>query len=161
MAGPYFNTGVFSTRITDNDTVGPKEELGVWRYEAGKVLRYVKSGSLIPAYESVRLDHSVTTAALMGNQVVQTDGATNVFMGVAEVTFANLSFGWITVYGPATARVAGPQADGTTSARDGAPLGPSGNTGVLSIRNTSHFNAVAVAVQSGLSAGSAIFIRML
>jgi len=153
--GPYLNTGPFKTRITDNDAVGPVEELGVWRFEAGKILRYVKSGSLIPRFESCKFDTAVTTAALMGNQVLQCDGSTNMFAGVAESTFANLSFGWVTLYGPATARVAALTIPGT-------PLGPDITaTGVLSVRNISHFNAAAVAVQSGLSMGSAVFVSGL
>ena len=155
MPGPYLNTGAFSTQIGTNDLVGPAEELGVWRFEGAKIVRYVKSGSLIPRYEPVRVDFTVSTAALIGHQVLQTDGATNMFFGVADnATFANLSFGWVTVYGPATARV-------DTLLIPGSPLGPSVTTGVLTIRNSSHFNAVAVAVQSGLSAGSAIFVTVL
>lgn len=150
--GPYLNVGPFKTRITANDTT-QQEELGVWRFEAGKVLRYVKAGALIPAGEAVKLDSSVTTAALMGHQVLQTSGATDMMLGIAEVTLANLGFGWVTVYGPATGRVA------TTAA--GAGIGPSANTGVLSISNTSHFNAAAIAMQTGLSAGSAVFISVL
>ena len=153
--GPYLNIGVFQTKITDNDLVGPKEELGSWRYEGAKVVRYVKSGSLVPQYEGLKLDATVTTAALMGNQVLQCDGLTNMFFGVADnATFANLSFGWVTMYGPATARVA------TTTIPESS-LGPSANTGVLSIRSTCHFNAVAVALQTGISAGSAVFVTVL
>lgn len=89
-----------------------------------------------------------------GGQVLQTSGVTNMFIGIAEVTMAKDVFGWITIYGPATARVA-------TTTIPLSPLGPSADTGVLSIRNTSHFNAVALAVESGLSFGSAIFISVL
>ena len=153
MAGPYLNTGPFKTRITDTHAIGPQEELGVLRFEAGKILRYVKFGALVPAGESVRLDFSVTTAALMGAQVLQTSAATDMFMGISEVTGPLLNFGWVTIYGPATGRV---NLDAA-----GSGLGPSGNTGVLSIRNSSHFNAVAIAMQTGLSAGSAVFISQL
>lgn len=153
MPGPYLNTGPFKTKISDNDLIGPVEELGVWRFEAGKILRYIKTGALIPRFEACKYDTTVTTAALMGNQVLQCDGATNIFAGVVEASLASLSFGWITVLGPATARVA-------TGEIPGTPLGPDRTaTGVLSVRNTSHFNASAVAVQSGLSFGSAVFLR--
>ena len=151
--GPYLNTGPFRTAITANDAT-QQEELGVWRFEAGKILRYVRAGALIPRFESVRGQFDVTTAALMGNQVLQTSAATDIFFGVAETTLASLNFGWITTYGRATARVVAGEIPGS-------PLGPSSTTGVLTIRNTSHFNAVALALQSGLSAGSAIFIAML
>ena len=153
--GPFLNTGIFRTRITDNDLVGPVEELGVWRYEAGKILRYVKSGALIPRNEAVRFDSSATTAALIGNQVLQVSGRTNVMAGIADnATFASLSFGWITVAGPATARVA-------DAAIVGSQLGPSANTGVLADSYIAtptilHFKAVALA--AGLSSGSAIFL---
>jgi hypothetical protein len=156
MPGPYLNSGPFRSTIRDAHVIGPLEELGVWRFEAGKVLRYVKAGALIPAGEAVRFDTSVagTSAALLGNQVLQASGATDVFAGIAEVTLPNLSFGWITMYGPATGRV-------VSATIPGSPLGPSTLTGVLDIRNSSHFNAVAVALQSGLSAGSAVFISVL
>lgn len=147
------NIGALRTTITANDT-SQQEELGVWRFEAGRILRYVRAGALIPRFESVRGDFTVTTAALMGNQVLQTSGATDMFFGVAETTLASLNYGWITTYGPATARV-------DSALIPGSPLGPSSTTGVLTIRNTSHFNAVALALQSGLSMGSAVFIVVL
>lgn len=154
MAGPYLNVGQFKTRITANDAE-QQEELGIWRFEAGKVLRYVKAGALIPAGEVVQIDSSVAGGSplLIGHQVIAAVGATNIFGGVAESTIAALRFGWVTTYGPATARV--------ESLAPGSALGPSLSTGVLTIRNTSHFNAVAVALASGLSAGSAIFISVL
>ena len=153
MSGPYLNTGPFKTKITANDTT-QQEELGVWRFEAGKVLRYVKASALIPAGEALKMDSSVTTAALMGMQVQASSGATDMFFGIAETTLAALNFGWVTIYGPATGRV-------VTADAAGAGLGPSANTGVLSIRNTSHFNAAAIAIQTGLSAGSAVFVSVL
>ena len=153
MPGPYLNVGPFRSRVTDTHAIGPQEELGVWRFEAGKIYRYVKFGALIPAFEACRLDSTVTTAALFGNQVLQTSAATDMFMGIAEVTGPNLAFGWITAYGNATGRVAGEAA--------GSALGPSANTGVLSIRNTSHFNTSAIAAAAGLSMGSAVFIHVL
>ena len=158
MAGPYLSTGSFKTRITSVDTTA-QEELGIWRWEAGKVLRYVKAGSLIQAFEPVRLDFTVAGGSplLLGNQVLPVSASTDVFMGIAEVTMANLNFGWITVYGPATARV-------NTNEIPGAALGPSnaaGASGILAIRNSSHFSAVAVALQTGLSMGSAVFVTVL
>lgn len=153
MPGPYLNVGLFQTAVSDNDTT-QKEELGVWRFSGGKVYKYTKSGALIPRGEPCRYDFTVTTAALIGNQILQSSAVTDIFAGVAEATFASLSFGWLTVYGPATGRV-------DTNVIPGSPLGPSSTTGVLTIRNTSHFNAVAVALETGLSAGSAIFISVL
>lgn len=153
MPGPFLNSGFFQTSITQSDATA-KEELGVWRFDSGKILKYVKASALIPAREAITLDATVTTAALMGNQVRATAGPTDMFLGVAETTLPLLGFGWATIYGPATARVA-------TLEVQGAPLGPSTNTGVLSIRNTSHYNAAAIALQTGLSAGSAIFISVL
>jgi len=150
VPGPYLNQGIFRTRITGTDTTA-QEELGVFRYEAGKILRYVQAQLLVQAREPVRAQFDVTTAALMGNRVLASSAVTDMFFGIAEVTLPALGFGWVTVYGPATARV-------DTAAIPGSPLGPSGTSGVLTIRNTSHFNAAAIALQTGLSAGSAIFI---
>lgn len=111
---------------------------------------------MIPAFEVVTHDSTVTsaTAALVGNQVVQASGDTNMFLGIAEVTMAGSNYGWITTYGPATARV-------VSAVIPMQPLGPGSSTGVLSIRNTSHFNAAALAVASGLSMGSTVFVSVL
>lgn len=155
MPGPYLNVGPFKTAV--DETVTDQrlaDELGVWRFEAGKILRYVQAAALIPRFEALRVDATVTTAGLIGHRVLQTSGATDMFMGIAEVTFPNLGFGWATIYGRATARVVAGEIPGS-------PLGPSSTTGVLTIRNTSHFNAAAIALQSGLSAGSAIFVSVL
>ena len=155
MPGPFINTGAFATRASDNDAVGPKDELGVWRFEAGKILRYVKSGALIPRYEAVTVDETVSTAALLGNQVLQTGTISEMLFGVADqATFANLSFGWVTVFGNATARVAA----GTVP---GAYLAASAATGVLSGLGASNMQVGALALQSGLSAGSAVYITTL
>ncbi len=154
MPGPYLSQGIFRTRITTTNTDAAQEELGIWRYEAGKVLRYVKAGALIPGGEAVKIDTTVTTAALMGNQVLQTSGRTDMLLGIAEVTLPNLGFGWITCYGPATARV-------VTTTVPASALGPDSSTGVLQIRTATDFNAAAIALQSGLSAGSAVFITIV
>jgi len=151
LPGPYLNQGAFRTRITQQDST-QEEELGIFRFEAGKILRYCRAGDLIPRFESVRLDTARHIS--VGGQVLQTSGVTNMFVGIAEVTMAKDNFAWVTIYGPATGRVAAGEIPLS-------PLGPSANTGVLSIRNTSHFNAVAIAVESGLSAGSAVFISVL
>ena len=153
MPGPYLNSGVYSTRVTDNDT-SQKEELGVLRFEGGKLYRYVKSGALIAAYSALKLDVSASTAAAAMTQAVQTSTDTDMFFGVNEVTMALNSFGWITVYGPATARV-------TTGIVPGVALGTTNTTGILGIRQISHFSAAGLAVASGLSAGSPIFISVL
>lgn len=155
MPGPYLNTGLFDSKVTDNHTVGPKTELGVWRFEAGKILRYVKSAHAIDKNAAVKMDATVTTAALIGHQVGMTSAATDLLFGVAETTFAALSFGWVTVSGVATARV-------DSLAAAGQPLGPhQGNTGMLSFRSYSHFHAGAVALAAGLSGGSAVHINAL
>ena len=149
MAGPFLNTGVFQTRVTDTDTT-QKEELGVLRFEGAKLYRYSKAGALIPAYSALKLDTSVSTAA----QVVQTSTDTDMFFGIAEVTIALNSFGWATIYGPATSRA-------QTGVVPGVALGTSNFTGVLGIRQVSHFSAAGLAVATGLSAGSSIFISVL
>lgn len=153
MPGPYLSTGAFRTRVTAN-SASQEEEVGIWRFEGGKIYRYMRAGDLIPAGENVRMDFSVVTGSpgLIGGQVLQTSGPTNVFLGIAETTLASGNYGWITVYGPATARVA-------TNQIPGGSLGPDVTaTGVLSIRNTSHFMVGALALQTGLSAGSAVFV---
>jgi hypothetical protein len=156
MAGPYLNQGSFKTRITDVDTT-PQEELGIWRFEAGKVLRYVKAGALIPQYEAVMFDESATASpGLFGNQVIQSIGESHMLLGVADqATMASLSYGWITVYGQATARV-------VTATVPGNSLGVGTLTGVLArVQTSTFFMPRLIAVQTGLSAGSAVFIAVL
>ena len=153
--GPYLNSGLFGGPGTQNDLVGPKEELGLWRFDAGRILRYVKSGSLIPRNEAVRLDFTATTAALIGRQVVQTDAPTNILFGIADNhTFANLSFGWVTVYGNATSRV-------TIDLASGIRLGPTATTGVLGVTQNSSFQGQAIALATGVSSGSAVHVCAL
>lgn len=162
MPGPYLNSGIFRTTITET-TSEKREEFGVYRFESGKIYRYVKAGALIPAGEAVVGDHSVTTAGLIGNQVVALGSTTNMLiLGVAEATLSNLGHGWITVHGPATARV-------VTNAPAGAHLGANaGNaatpvqTGVLNLWSpATSLSVFAIALQTGLSAGSAIYIKAL
>jgi len=154
MPGPYTNIGGYQTRINANDTT-QREELGSWRYEAGKVLRYVKASAIIPSGAAVKIDTTVTTAALIGNQVILTIAPTDMCVGIAETTLSALNFGWITCYGPATASVS------TQAAAPGQYVGPSSTSGVLAVASTSLFNAAAVALQSGLSAGSAVYVTVL
>lgn len=149
---PYLNIGIFKTRITDTNTVAD-EEVGIWRAEAGKILRYVKASAPINQYMAVAFDTTVTTAALMGNQVRTTQVAADPFYGIAEVTLPNLGFGWVTVYGPATARVA-------TATVPGVYLAASTASGILTTAvGASGF--AAIALQTGLSAGSAIYVKNL
>lgn len=156
MPGPFLNTGAFGDLVTETHTV-PREELGVWRFEAGKILRYVKAGALIPRYEGVMWDENATaTAALFGNQVVQCIGESHLLLGIADqATFALNTYGWITAFGQATARV-------VTNTVPGNTLGIGTVTGVLArIQTSTNFLPKAIAVQTGLSAGSAIFITSL
>src|SRR5687767_14623506 len=106
MAGPFLNQGVFSSPATETHTV-PQEELGVWRFEAGKILRYVKAGTAINRYAAVMWDESATvTAALFGNQIMCGIGESHMMLGVADqATLSINNYGWITVYGPATCQV--------------------------------------------------------
>lgn len=153
MPSPYFNIGVFRTGVGSVDTTAV-EELGIYRAEAGKILRYVKASAPIPAGESVRLDAAVTTGALIGGQVLQTSSPTDVFFGIAEATMPILNFGWVTVAGPATGRV-------RTGEIPGIALNVGTLTGVLQSGGaTGAFvgNYVGLALQSGLSAGSAVYL---
>lgn len=153
MPGPYLNQGVFRTTVSQVDTT-PQEELGIWRFEAGKILRYVKANAAIPAGASVKADAPIVTAALMGNQVVGTTGVTDMLLGVMETTLPLGQYGWITCFGPATAMV-------VTNTIPAQGLAPGASSGVLGIAATCNYNAAAVAIQTGLSAGSAIFITVL
>src|SRR5882724_5539788 len=128
MPGPFLNSGIFQTRVTDTSTTA-QEELGVWRFENGKIYRYNKAGALLLAYQALKLD--TTTGGQLGAQVIQVTTDTDVFLGVAEVTIALNSFGWITTYGPATCRVA-------VAAVPGVALGPANATGALTIRQVSN-----------------------
>lgn len=154
MPGPYLNTGAFKTRVTSNDST-QQEELGVWRFEDGNIYRYVRANALIPRGEPVVLDTTVTTAALMGHYVLQLSSATAMIMGIAEATLASGNFGWITAYGPATARV-------VTNTIPNVALTGSTTTGVLATwSSTAGLFERAIALQTGLSAGSAVFITAL
>lgn len=154
MPGPFLNIGQFSTSVSQNDTV-QKEELGVWRFEGGRVLRYVRSGAVIPQFSAVTAQTNLATAALFGNQVIPTSARTHMLFGVADNSaFASGSFGWITVFGVATGRT-------TTGTTPGTVLQPGTATGVLDVWASTNLQAFALALQTGLSAGSAVFVRAL
>lgn len=153
MPGPYLNEGAFKTKVTDvvtsTDTVS-REELGIWRFDAGRILRFMQAGSNIFPGEAVTLN----TAVVAGTSVIQTSADTNLLFGVAEVSMPLNYYGWVTIYGPATARAG-------VNVAIASGLGPNVATGVLTIRNTSHFNGAAIAMAAGVSSGSAVYITQL
>lgn len=161
--GPYLNQGAFKTTISANDAT-PQEELGIWRFEAGKIYKYVKvtssATSPIMAGAAVKSDSNFATqtAALAGNQVVFSSGVTNLVLGIAETTLAAANYGWLTCYGPATAMV-------VSNVIPDSLLGPSASTGVLGIigstSNIVGLNPMGITIQTGLSAGSAVFVSAL
>lgn len=121
----------------------------------------MQATSLVLQYTPVQIDVTTTTGLLMGAQVVALNplqaqgtggGSQMPFVGIAEATIPLNNFGWITVNGPATGRV-------VTSTIPGTYVGGGTVSGILGVANASQmFLANAIALQTGLSAGSAIFI---
>lgn len=154
MPGPYLNVGIFEGPPSNIDSVQKHEE-GVLRYDAGRILQYVKFGANITANDWVQGD---TTQFANPFQVIQLAASvTQVPLGVAQAGGTSGSWGWITREGPATANVA-------TTAFAGSPLRPSGTAGRLGPEWTTaptYLGGYAVAVATGMTTGSLVNVRCL
>lgn len=161
MAGPFLHSGAWVTAVTANDST-KKEELGALRWENGKIYRYVQaSAATITQYGAVRF----TSTA--GNVVALTSAVTTAapcsVAGIAETALTTSYYGWITVFGVATALV-------DTSALIQEVLQAGGTAGTLcepitvgatTVTGVANSNKVAFALTTGVIAGSAVFIHAL
>lgn len=88
------NLGVNPTQVDTTPIIAVGTETADTRrgFE-GNVIRYVKAAELITAGNAVA--HVDVTAGT----VDETDAATDAIAGIAHVTIASGSYGWITVYG--------------------------------------------------------------
>jgi hypothetical protein len=154
MSGPFLSAGVFYGPVSNIDS-SQLHELGSMRWDAGRILQYVKFGGNPAAYEWVQGDTAQFTQAY---QVIQLAASvTQTPLGVAEFGGSNGSFGWITRLGPATAKVA-------TTAFAGSELRPGGTAGTLGpIWTTAptQFGGYGIAVATGVAAGSLVNVRCL
>src|SRR5687767_11542691 len=92
-SGPFLNSGAWMTAVTAVDTTA-KEELGVLRFENGRVYKYVKAvDAAITA--GFAAEYSGTT----GTNVRLAVASAHMYAGVAETTLTSGSFGWLTVQG--------------------------------------------------------------
>ncbi len=156
MAGPFHPAvSIFEGAVSNVDGT-QKAELGSLRFDAGRILQYVKYAATVPGvYEWCQTDTSQFTNVY---QVVQLAASvTQVPFGVCEYGASAGSYGWVTRLGPATAKVA-------TTAYAGSALRPGGTAGTLGPIWTSAPTQGAgfgVAVATGVAAGSLVSVRCL
>ena len=154
MSGPYFSVGIFEGPVSNIDSVQKHEE-GILRFDAGRILQYVKFGGNVIANDWVQRDGTQFANVF---QVIQLAASvTQVPQGVAQYGGSNGSWGWITKEGPATANVA-------TTAFAGSELRPSGTAGRLGPSWTvapTYLGGYAEAVATGLTTGSLVNVRCL
>lgn len=162
MAGPFLHSGAWVTTVAANDTT-QREELGILRFEGAKIYRYVKmTGGAATAFEAASYAADTTTS------IKQTPAASTAagqsVAGITESAITSGSFGWLTVYGGATAKC-------DTAATVGLVLVPSTTAGVLAGRHTIHgavattggnqVNNAAIALTTGVATGSSVFVNCL
>ena len=154
MSGPFLSAGIFSGPVSNIDLT-QQNELGMMRWDGGRILQYVKFGGSPAPYEWIQTDTAQFTQPY---QVIQLAASvTQVPLGVAEFGGSNGSFGWITRLGPATAKVA-------TTAFAGSELRPGGTAGTLGpIWTTAptSMGGFGIAVATGEAAGSLVNVRCL
>jgi hypothetical protein len=170
MPGPFLSDGVFIGPVTSVDTT-QQNELGIMRWDASRILQYVKFNSYVTPNDWVQLDYptgavgGLTNAAAanaFNYQVIDLQGnPTFCPWGVWEgPTIALGNFGWITRLGPATAKV-------SSTAIAGLDLRPAGVTGVLGAIGTSPTPTVFgggfgyLVGPSGNATGCAVNVRCL
>ena len=162
MAGPFLNQGAWRTTITAMDST-QQEELGALRFENGKGYKYVKATAASIAASSA-VSHSATTGTLVVLTPAASTATAQCVSGIAETAFTTSGFGWITVYGTATALV-------DTGAVAGVVLQAGTTAGTLAAVFTisgaivttggSNSNRIAEALTTGVVTGSSVFIRGL
>jgi hypothetical protein len=152
--GPYLSEGIFEGPVSDIHSV-QKHELGILRFDAGRILKYVKFGAAVTPYSWAQLDNTQFTEA---NQVITLAASvTQIAVGVIEYGGSSGSFGWMTIHGPATAKTA-------TTAYAGAPLrasGTAGTAGPLFGSAPTQLPTFGVAVATGVAAGSLVLVQCL
>lgn len=116
------------------------------RWENGKMYRYMKATTALTVNQAAALD---TTTDNTGNNVRPTAAVTDMLFGVAETAILINNFGWITVMGVASCKIA-------TAATAGQFVSPSATAGVL-INQTTAGNDVnaAMALEAGAAANLA------
>jgi hypothetical protein len=162
MAGPFLNQGAWRTSITAMDST-QQEELGALRFENGKAYKYVKATAASIAANSAA-SHSDTTGTLVVLTPAASTATARSVAGIAETAFTTSGFGWLTVYGTATALV-------DTNAVQHVVLQAATTAGALAgaftisaaIVTTGGYNSnkICEALTTGVITGSMIFIRGL
>jgi hypothetical protein len=166
LAAPYLNIGAWVTTTTANTTT-VDETLGALRFDGGKVYRFARmTGGAATAGQAVTyVADSTTSVALCGSMTTANTTAALV-AGIAETALTSGNYGWITVYGPATALV-------NTGALINDALVPATTAGALTQQDTLYTAAGAgttgspqtvstvVALTTGVIAGSSVFVRCM
>jgi hypothetical protein len=138
MPGPYFPGYIVKGDVSDLSAT-QDHELGRLTFDAGRILQYVKFGSGVARYNWVGLDITADAGVNKPNTVmILGSSGTHTPIGVAEYGGTASSYGWVTRFGAATAKV------GLVSVGcAGAPLTAcSGVTGALNVPGSSTYMAM-------------------
>src|SRR5436189_6272956 len=96
-SGPFLGSGSWITTVAANDST-QKEELGILRFEAGKVFKYVQVSSAANIAAGFAVEYTGTAT---GVRLAVASGQK--IAGIAETALSTSFFGWITVQGAANA----------------------------------------------------------
>lgn len=99
----YINDRIFNTVLTANDSAA-QEELGSFRFEGGKVYKYVYFADAVTAAIGAPVIMDGTYNYKVTVDVSEGAGVGSV-AGVAITTNTPLYYGWVQIYGAATVKV--------------------------------------------------------
>lgn len=159
MPGPY-HPGYVTKGDFSSITSTQEHELGTWGYNRGRVLEYVKFSQSLQKYNWVGRSITDTTVDRGRIAAMLVDQATHAPIGVAEYGGTANSFGWVTRYGPATAKTGT-----TTSCQGGALSNTAAATGTLATFASATFAQIAhgagILVGTPSASGTYVDVRCL
>lgn len=151
MPGPFYPGYVTKGDFSAITSV-QEHELGTLGYASnGRILEYVKFTQNLKRYNWVGRDTSDATADRAKTAAMLITSSTHAPVGVAEYGGTANSYGWITRYGPATAKVGSPASQGQALVND---AGASGTLSVgLFTSATAQISAIGAGIGGVLAAG--------
>jgi hypothetical protein len=137
-SGPFIHSGAWMTAVTAADT-SAKEELGVLRFENGRVYKYVRAvdGAIGAGFVAEYSGTGGTTVRLAV-------ASAQIYAGVAETALSSGNYGWVTVQGLTSAMC-------NSSVTAGNGLIVAGTAGMLTVATSASLaRAQAIALTTGL-----------
>jgi hypothetical protein len=137
-SGPFLGSGAWVTSVAANDST-QKEELGILRFENGKVFKYVQVSSAANIAANFAAEYTGTSTG-----VRLAVASAQKIAGIAETALSTSFYGWITVQGLASAMC-------NSSVTAGNGLIVAGTAGMLTVATSASLaRADAIALTTGL-----------